>query len=81
MAKTCNPLTLLLSSTETDAQSRNADYTIVWNVLDCPALAFPVTTVDPVLDASKRAHEFLSDDDIAIYEMCKITYRIVIYLP
>jgi hypothetical protein len=50
---------------------RNADYTTVWNSLDSPALVFPVTTVDPELDPPKPAHDFLSDDDKEIYELCK----------
>lgn len=45
-------------------------YTMVWNVLDYPALVIPVSRVDPALDVKKPAHEFLSDLDKSIYELC-----------
>jgi amidase len=45
-------------------------YTSVWNTLDCPACAFPVTKVDPLLDRPKPAHEFLSEEDQNTYELC-----------
>ncbi|KAG6880002.1 hypothetical protein C0992_008209 [Termitomyces sp. T32_za158] len=44
-------------------------YTMVWNVLDYPALVIPVSRVDPALDVKKPAHEFLSDSDKSIYEL------------
>jgi amidase len=47
----------------------------VWNVLDYPGYVFPVTTVDPVLDIAKPAHEFLSDVDKTVYELCKIAEK------
>ena len=50
---------------------RNADYTTVWNSLDYPALVFPVTAVDPVLDPPKPAHNFLSEEDREIYRLCR----------
>ena len=43
---------------------------MVWNLLDYPACAFPVTKVDPVLDRPKPAHKFLSEADQKIYERC-----------
>jgi len=50
-------------------KNTNAEYTFVWNVLDYPACVFPVTTVDPVLDKPKPAHQFLSEADKRVYEL------------
>ncbi|KAG6863531.1 hypothetical protein C0993_011189 [Termitomyces sp. T159_Od127] len=50
-------------------EDRYVAYTMVWNVLDYPALVIPVSKVDPALDAKKPAHEFLSDMDKLIYEL------------
>lgn len=50
---------------------------MVWNALDFPGLVFPVTTVDPVLDTPKPAHDFLSDTDKLIYELCKSNFEII----
>lgn len=49
----------------------SATYTMVYNALDYPALAFPVTKVDPVLDGPKPAHKFLSSKDKANYDLCE----------
>ncbi|KAI0757016.1 general amidase [Daedaleopsis nitida] len=38
-------------------------YTMVWNTLNYPCCAFPVTSVDPVQDAPKPRSEFLSEAD------------------
>jgi len=46
-------------------------YTMVWNALDYPASIFPVTTVDPTLDARIPSHEFYDDFDKKVYDMCK----------
>ncbi|KAF8591867.1 amidase signature enzyme [Ramaria rubella] len=48
-----------------------ANYSMIWNSLDYPALAFPVTAVDPVLDPPNAAHSFLSEKDKANYELYK----------
>jgi len=50
-------------------ENRNADYTTIWNCLDYPALVFPVTKVDPMLDAKQPAHEFLSEEDKKNYAL------------
>jgi hypothetical protein len=44
---------------------------MVWNALDYPATVFPVTAVDPTLDAKTSPHEFYGDFDKNIYEMCE----------
>lgn len=49
----------------------NAGYTAVWNALDYPACVFPVTRVDPILDAPKPPHAFIDDRDKANYEFCE----------
>ncbi|KAF8591875.1 general amidase [Ramaria rubella] len=48
-----------------------ANYSMIWNSLDYPALAFPVTAVDPVLDPPNAAHSFISEKDKANYELYK----------
>ncbi|KAG8958714.1 hypothetical protein FRC03_008860 [Tulasnella sp. 419] len=48
----------------------DAFYTTIWNVLDCPAAAFPVTTVKPE-DHPDAPHEFYNDEDKFVYEMYK----------
>ena len=50
---------------------------MAWSALDLPSLAFPVTTVDPVLDVPKPPHDFLSDIDKVIYELCKSYFEII----
>ncbi|KIJ25597.1 hypothetical protein M422DRAFT_193299, partial [Sphaerobolus stellatus SS14] len=47
----------------------SGDYTMMWNALDYPSLALPVTTVDPELDKVKPPHQFLSEDDEAAYAL------------
>ncbi|OAX37140.1 general amidase [Rhizopogon vinicolor AM-OR11-026] len=51
------------------AMSKYINYTAVWNVLDYPATIFPVTTVDPNLDAKKSPHYFYDGFNKGIYEM------------
>lgn len=81
MATTCKATFDSHSPNEFDPSYRDCNYTTVWNVLDCPGLVFPVTTVDPVLDLAKPPHEFLSDNDKLIYELCKFTSKkILCYL-
>lgn len=48
-----------------------ADFTLIWNALDYPALIIPVTKVDPALDKVKPPHQFLSDEDKANHEFCE----------
>lgn len=50
-------------------KNTSAEYTLIWNVLDYPACVFPVTTVDPILDKPKPAHQFLSEADKGVYEL------------
>ncbi|KAJ3548818.1 hypothetical protein NM688_g5248 [Phlebia brevispora] len=52
-------------------KNNNAAYTAVWNALDYPACVFPVTRVDPVLDAPRPRHDFIDDTDKAIHELYK----------
>jgi hypothetical protein len=51
--------------------SRYTNYTTVWNALDYPAAIFPVTTVNPNLDAKKPRQSFYDDFDKGVYEMCE----------
>ncbi|KAG6880004.1 hypothetical protein C0992_008211 [Termitomyces sp. T32_za158] len=44
-------------------------YTMVWNFLDCPALAMPVSRVNPLIDVKRSAHEFLNASDRSVYEL------------
>jgi len=50
-------------------KNRDASYTTVWNALDYPSCTFPVTKVDPVKDAKKPAHKFLSPRDEQNYNL------------
>lgn len=51
--------------------NRNANYTVVWNGLDYPALVLPTgLSVDPVLDAKAPAHIFHNDLDKKNYDFC-----------
>jgi hypothetical protein len=59
---------------------RYRHYTMVWNGLDYPATIFPVTTVDPILDAKNSPHEFHDDMDKRVYEMCEYSARPIYYL-
>jgi amidase len=59
-----------LTQISSNSSYSSAEYTFVWNVLDYPACAFPVTEVDPVLDQPKPAHQFLSKADQRVYELC-----------
>ena len=43
----------------------------MWNTLDYPACVFPVTRVDPVLDAARPPHDFIDDRDKENYEYCE----------
>ncbi|KAG5352033.1 hypothetical protein C0989_004128 [Termitomyces sp. Mn162] len=36
---------------------------MVWNFLDCPALAIPVSRVDPAVDVKRPAHKFLNEPE------------------
>jgi len=48
---------------------RHAVYTLIWNNLDYPACAFPVTEVDPTLDPIEPREHFLGDDDRSVHEL------------
>ncbi|KAG1881700.1 general amidase [Suillus tomentosus] len=53
-------------------KNRYTNYTTVWNVLDYAATVFPVTTVDPTLDARNEKdppHRFYDQFDQDVYEM------------
>ncbi|CCM06222.1 uncharacterized protein FIBRA_08468 [Fibroporia radiculosa] len=47
----------------------NSNYTKVLNALDYVACTFPVTKVDPTLDAKKPPHQFLNDADEVNYNL------------
>jgi hypothetical protein len=59
-----------LNRDSTDTFYSSANYTLIWNALDYPACVFPVTKVDPVLDQPKPVHDFLSEEDQKIYNLC-----------
>ncbi|KAL1951973.1 hypothetical protein VTO73DRAFT_1122 [Trametes versicolor] len=44
-------------------------YTVVWSSLNYTCCAFPVTSVDPVLDGKRPPHTFLSENDKENYEL------------
>jgi hypothetical protein len=47
-------------------------YTSQWNLLDYPALAFPVSKVDSNVDLKEKRFEPMSDLDKVNYELCKL---------
>ncbi|TFK38849.1 amidase signature domain-containing protein [Crucibulum laeve] len=46
-----------------------ANYTMIWNVLDYPALVIPVSKVDQTLDTKQSAHTFYGTEDQANYDL------------
>lgn len=50
--------------------NRSANYTLIWNGLDYPACAFPVTKVDPDLDSREDFREFIGEFDKMNFELC-----------
>ena len=52
--------------------SSNANYTMTWNALDYPAIAFPVTYVDKSKDLKVVRTQFLGVEDKANYDICKL---------
>ncbi|ETS74588.1 hypothetical protein PFICI_13072 [Pestalotiopsis fici W106-1] len=48
-----------------------AGYTCVWNVLDLPSVAIPVTVVDQVLDQPEADYKPRNEMDAKVYEMYK----------
>ncbi|KAI0778159.1 general amidase [Trametes elegans] len=50
-------------------KTKISTYTMVWSSLNYPCCAFPVTSVDPSLDAKRPPHTFLTADDKENYEL------------
>ena len=55
---------------------RVTSYTVIWNALDCPAAVLPVTNVDPAIDVKKPPHNFISETDEQVYELCMSFVRL-----
>ena len=51
--------------------SRYWGYTSQWNLLDYPALVFPVTRVDPALDAQDTKYSPLNEQDRFNHNLCE----------
>ncbi len=51
--------------------SRYWGYTSQWNLLDYPAAVFPVTRVDPEMDAKDEDYVPLNEKDEYNHELCK----------
>ena len=64
-----------------EAHDSNASYTRVFNALDYVSSVFPVTKVDPAIDAKLPPHEFLSDQDESAYNLCKWCFPHVDNIP
>lgn len=45
-------------------------YTSQWNILDYPALVFPVSKVDPQIDLAERDFEFMNKQDLYNHTLC-----------
>jgi Asp-tRNA(Asn)/Glu-tRNA(Gln) amidotransferase A subunit family amidase len=50
-------------------------YTSVWNLLDYPALAFPVGSVDATKDTKSMRLSFMSGHDQENWDLCKLPQR------
>jgi Asp-tRNA(Asn)/Glu-tRNA(Gln) amidotransferase A subunit family amidase len=51
--------------------SRYWGYTSQWNLLDYPALVFPVSKVDPDVDLREEGYEPMNEQDAYNYELCQ----------
>lgn len=54
--------------------SKYWNYTSQWNLLDYPALSFPVTKVDPELDPINKDHTPLNEKDEENWKLCKFFF-------
>lgn len=61
--------------------SRHAIYTLIWNALDYPSCAFPVTEVIPDVDVAEHRDIFFSDDDKATYNLCESSQQFDLSTP
>lgn len=50
---------------------RNANYTMIWNTLDYPAIAFPVTFVNQDKDVKEHRDKFWTIEDEENYRACE----------
>ena len=55
-------------------KARYWGYTSQWNLLDYPALVFPVSKVDPGLDRVEEGYEPMNDRDRENYELCEFLW-------
>ena len=46
-------------------------YTSQWNLLDYPALVFPVSKVDPKVDRIEKSYRPMNDTDKDNWELCE----------
>jgi len=49
--------------------NKSANYTMVFNALDCASCVFPVSKVDPGIDVRRQAHNFYNEFDKKNYEL------------
>jgi amidase len=71
---TCRAIDALISpvapfAAPPHAKNNNCNYTMIFNSLDYPAIAFPVTTVDQQLDKRHERTQFFNKADRANHEM------------
>lgn len=50
--------------------SRYWGYTSQWNLLDYPALVFPVTTVEPAVDIWDEKYVAMNEQDRYYHDLC-----------
>ena len=55
--------------------SRYWSYTSQWNLLDYPALVFPVTRVDVTVDSWPEDYAAINEQDKFNHDMCKDTLQ------
>ena len=59
--------------------SKYWSYTSQWNLLDYPALVFPVDKVDAAVDKADTSYEPMTDSDKENWELCKLADRLFPY--
>ena len=57
-------------------QARYWGYTSQWNVLDYPAVVFPVTRVDSSIDAADAGYQSLNEQDEFNHKLCKFLRKV-----
>ena len=58
--------------------SRYWGYTSQWNLLDYPALVFPVSTVDPAVDVWDEKYVAMNEQDQYNHDLCSHSFHLML---